>query len=145
MKILTLPIFIARLAWHNWLNFVQLAVFHLSNSKLATANLLLTLAAIALGLAWVLLPYPQPIAPPKIQLAIESDSEIEPRYFTWDTAEVSQQFSQYQTRIAQQDFVSQAEYVNAAMLAHAAGKYKLAEEYLELARYIDPNRDFFVE
>ena len=144
-KLLKLPGFLLGLVFGNLINLLQLVFFKAGSSRLAAANLLLTIAVIGILVAWRIIPYPQPVTPPEIGLATDHSQEIAPRYFTWNEEEIQMAYTDYQTRVEQQTFNSQADYVNLAVLAHAAGEYDRANQYLELAKYLDPNRDFFLK
>jgi len=145
MKILKLPFFVISLVWQNFANLIQLIVFKFSISKLVVINILLTLVIIGLSYVWTSLPYPKSISPPAIGLNTENSQEASPTYFTWNQDEVVVELEKYQDKALKQDFISQTDYINLAVLTHAAGKYEQANEYLELAKHIDSNRDFFVK
>ena len=64
---------------------------------------------------------------------------------SWDQVTITNKLAEQQIKLETQDFASQNDYLNLAVLAHAAGEYGLAAEYLQSAKQLDPNRAFFVD
>jgi hypothetical protein len=145
MWVLSFPIFALRLTGALTLTVLQLAVFHLSFKKHLFINLFLTLVVVSLAfLLWRLPNIPAP-ATPALGLNIRATADLMPVPQIIETAKIDEALQAYQLTVGAQVFVPQADYVNLAVLAQAASKYDLAQEYLKMARAIDPNQEFFTE
>jgi hypothetical protein len=115
------------------------------DKKLLVLNVLLTLVVVGLGVVWQQLPYPEPISPPAIDLSVENSEEIRPIYQTLNQNNLLEKLQQYEQDLAWRELISQYDYLNLAVLNHGLGNYQQTANYLDLAKQIDPNRDFFRE
>jgi tetratricopeptide (TPR) repeat protein len=141
---LKFPLFALKLASNYLLTLAHLVVFQLRINKLVIANITLTalLLLLAAGLVWI--PSAKPEPSPDLAINLDQSKEVIPLYRTVKTKQLVEIFEEYRQDVAAKTIVPQADYVNLAILAHAAGRYETAGEYLQLAIYINPNRDFFV-
>lgn len=142
---LRFPIFVVRLIGTYFFTLFHGVAFYLGLRKFALINLLLTLVIIGLSILWSRLPNPKPEPAPALSIDLYSSSQATPIPVLIETANASLTLEEYAQKAEQKDFHSQADYVNLAILAHMAGEFDQASMYLNLARYIDPNRDFFLE
>jgi tetratricopeptide (TPR) repeat protein len=145
MWLFNFPFFALRLTGALTFTVLQLAVFHLSFKKYLFINLFLTMLVVSLAfLLWRLPNSPAPAAP-ALGLNIRATADLMPIPQIIEAAKIDETLQVYQQAVTAEAFVPQADYVNLAVLAQAAGKYDLAQEYLKMARTIDPNQEFFTE
>lgn len=140
---LTFPLFIVKLLAAFVLTFVQAVIFRLTLQKLPVVNVILTLAAVALGIAWQLMPSAQPRLTAPLGISVQDIPGIAPLYLTAEMAQIETLLREYEYSALQQPFIPQYRYVNLAIMAHAARQFELADQFVNLARSIDPNQDFF--
>ncbi|OGJ37480.1 MAG: hypothetical protein A2383_00450 [Candidatus Pacebacteria bacterium RIFOXYB1_FULL_39_46] len=142
---LKFPLFTLKLIGKLGLTFGQLIFFPLEITRLMVVNLLLTVCLIALGAGLIWLPNAQPQHAVKLNISLENSQEIVPVYRTIKNEQLSEVFQTYRTETLKKNFIPQADYINLAILAHEAQQYEEANKYLQLARFINPNRDFFID
>lgn len=140
---LTFPLFTIKLIAALSFTFFQAVIFRFTLNKLPAVNIILTVAALTLGMTWRLMPPAnQPTTSP-LDVAISAVPSLQPLYLTAKTTEVETMLREYEYSALQQPFIPQYRYVNLAILAFAARQYELADQFVKLARSIDPNQDFF--
>lgn len=142
---LKFPIFITRLALIYARTLFQLILFKLGISKIAASNFLLTLVIAGLAVLLWKMPAAKPPINENLPIDIRLTPEISPVSISLETKALPTEFDLYWQKTQQAGFISQAEYLNLAVLAHSAGKIDQANQLLELSRYIDPNQTFFLE
>ncbi|MFH2118373.1 MAG: hypothetical protein ABII10_01405 [Candidatus Paceibacterota bacterium] len=140
---LKFPFFTLKLLGKLGITFVQLLFFPLKFTKLLLVNLALTICLFVLGVGLFWLPDVQPPLPAELGISIENSQDVTPIYRTIKTNQLGKTFQDYRAEVLQKTFIPQADYLNLAILAHETEQYETANKYLQLARFINPNRDFF--
>lgn len=142
MRLLALPFFTLRLATQLVFTVIGATLFQLGSKKLWIINGILTLVAAALIGLFIILPPAN--KPPATTLTIPIEqASMKPVYLSVKTSELSSLLQQYEYATSQQAFIPQYQYINLAILAAATGQSERALQFMELARYIDPNQEIF--
>ena len=143
---LKFPFFAFKLLGNYLRTIIHLVIFQLNlkTNKLLIANTLLTFTLLILVGFLLWLPPVQSEPAPKLAIDLNLSKETTPLYSTIKIEEKTAVFDEYREKVINKTIISQAEYINLAILAHTAGYYETANKYLQLALYINPNRDFFV-
>jgi len=139
------PLLAIRLVGNLILTLAQAAAFSLGLKRFTFINLLLSFLIVALSLLWWKLPTPKPQPTPELPIALHASTQVKPLPTLIEMAQTPIILTEYTHMSALRDFRPQSDYVNLAILAHTAGDYEKTGMYLNLARYIDPNRDFFLK
>lgn len=142
---LQFPFFALKIITASLLTVLELAVFRVTAKRIVALNIFLTALIAVLCWLWLQMPDAKPAVSFELGISLRATPETIPVPVSLETLSLQETLQEYGQLIDEKNFVSQADYINGAILADTAQQYQLADTYLRLARYIDPNREFFTD